>query len=670
MCASRNTLIHSSAWFCILVFLLGCATPIRSKPQLSITAQAEALSHFSLGLLAQNSGDPAVALSHLKKAIQIDPEAETLYPMAVGLALELKQSKEAIQLAQLYRKRHPDSLRPRVVLGKTYSFIDRNDLAEDHFRAAAVDFPNNPESHLTLASFLTSNKNYPEAIAILEAAQEHHSENADLLHLLGTLYIERAREIENEFAFRDTVIHGIDFLSASLDIAPNSPDRWSQLGYAQLATQEPLLAQGSFEQAYMLAPEESSMGQRLLDSYIQTGFYQKALDLCDALPTNTGTDPEPWLQYLIESTPAKDVDLLRAYLEKTIINSPTPSTYLYTQLGIIYLEQEQYQEAENLLTNAKEDYPEEIRLRSISALLYIKQENYKEAFSIFRLIQNESPDEPWVSTPFFLINYTMAAHKSGHPAEAGELLSKAYDSHPDILIQYIQEILHDTSTSTQSTIEMLTRFHEKQPDTIEALYFLSIFQGELEEFDTALENARQFLNRADEQEQTRAMLDGNFYFQYAILHERTGQFEEAEQHFRKAIDLSEPSTAASAKNYIAYMWAERGEKLDMGLELILEALELEPNNGAYLDTLGWVYYMQERYSEALVELIKSSEVISTDPLILEHIGDTHLKLDDLPCAVKCWKKALELSPNEPRLIQRLKENPITPESSQDLTDTL
>ncbi len=84
---------------------------------------------------------------------------------------------------------------------------------------------------------------------------------------------------------------------------------------------------------------------------------------------------------------------------------------------------------------------------------------------------------------------------------------------------------------------------------------------------------------------------------------------------------------AEAYNYIGYMYAERGTNLTEALELVQHALALEPENGYFIDSLGWVYYQQGRYPEALRELQRAADRAKDDPVIFDHLGDAYLKND-------------------------------------------
>jgi tetratricopeptide (TPR) repeat protein len=93
------------------------------------------------------------------------------------------------------------------------------------------------------------------------------------------------------------------------------------------------------------------------------------------------------------------------------------------------------------------------------------------------------------------------------------------------------------------------------------------------------------------------------------------------------------------------MYAERGQNLDEAIKLINTALELEPENGYFIDSLGWAYYQQGNYPEALKELKRA--VVKTkepDPVIYEHLGDALVKNGQDDAAIAAWEKALQLDP--------------------------
>ena len=636
-----------------LLCIAGCATS--SKPPLSVDAQAEAFSHFSLGLLAEASGDSIAALEHLEAAIRLDPHAETLYPPAVAVALKLNRPDDALRLAQRLQKKQPQTLDPLLLLARVCALTDQPEEAETLFKQAVSDFPENPETHLNLARFFLSQQQPSRAMQTLESALEQQGDSFEILHLLGTLTVEQARSQTDTLFARMMIIKGANWLEKALEVDPSNPKIWQQLGYVRLSINQPDEALKALQEARIRMPSDLMLAQQVLELSIQSGSFEDALVLCETLPNQTKTDAELWFQILVEKTPPEHHGTLIEYLEKQLLKK-NPPVFYYAQLSSLYLNDERPDEAKAILLSALSSYPDDGRLRTVLGYLHLQQEKYEEAYSAFDHVRIHSPDDEWAQNPFFAFNFMVAAQKSDHFEEAVATLASTHTNNPAVLNQYIHSLLTGQSPlSPQAVIDLLKSFHRLSPKAVEALYYLTLLQAEEKEYEAALGNARRFELLAQDQGKTN-LLDGFFYYQYATLHERTGQLEEAEKLFFKAIELGDTALSASAQNYIAYMWAERGEKLEFSLTLIEQALAADPNNAAFIDTLGWIYYMQGRYEEALAQLKTASELFSDDSTIWEHLGDTYLKLGNPTAAREHWEKALELSPEAEHLNQRIEEN--------------
>ena len=89
------------------------------------------------------------------------------------------------------------------------------------------------------------------------------------------------------------------------------------------------------------------------------------------------------------------------------------------------------------------------------------------------------------------------------------------------------------------------------------------------------------------------------------------------------------------------MLADRGVRLEEALNYIRKAIDLDPQNGAYLDSLGWAYFKMGNYDMAEENLRKASEHMNNDATIQDHLGDLYLKTGRLKLAAAHWERALE-----------------------------
>jgi tetratricopeptide (TPR) repeat protein len=111
--------------------------------------------------------------------------------------------------------------------------------------------------------------------------------------------------------------------------------------------------------------------------------------------------------------------------------------------------------------------------------------------------------------------------------------------------------------------------------------------------------------------------------------------------FRKVL-AGDPQNSMTL-NYLGYMLADRGMKLDEALTLIKKAVDLDPTNGAYLDSLGWAYFKLGKYDQAEDNLNKASHLqrMGSDPTVQEHLGDLFQKTGRLKQAAAHWERALD-----------------------------
>jgi Tfp pilus assembly protein PilF len=118
---------------------------------------------------------------------------------------------------------------------------------------------------------------------------------------------------------------------------------------------------------------------------------------------------------------------------------------------------------------------------------------------------------------------------------------------------------------------------------------------------------------------------------------------------------------AQALNYLAYVWAEKGVNLDKAHEYVTRALKLQPREGAFLDTLGWIYYRKGAFREAL-DYLQQALGIEDDPVIADHVGDTWSALGEPAKAERFWRRSLKLDPSSTAVRAKLVKAGVAAES--------
>lgn len=203
----------------------------------------------------------------------------------------------------------------------------------------------------------------------------------------------------------------------------------------------------------------------------------------------------------------------------------------------------------------------------------------------------------------------------------------------------------DSSPAVAKRYELAVRAHDAPAaarfrgqlagGSIEQLLALAGAEERLEQFADSLP----LIDKALAAEPTSSDLQ----FRRATALERTGRFDESAAAFEGLI-ASEPDHAP-ALNYLGYMRIERGTDVEAGLVLVRRALQIDPNNGAYVDSLGWGLFRLGRFAEASEVLERATRLMPRDSTVLEHLGDSLLALGAPERARDAYRRALALGPD-------------------------
>ena len=194
----------------------------------------------------------------------------------------------------------------------------------------------------------------------------------------------------------------------------------------------------------------------------------------------------------------------------------------------------------------------------------------------------------------------------------------------------------------KETFKSLNALVEKNPENPQYRYFLGLAYLDFKkpskaipEFEIAIALNKTF---------------SSAYFQLGVAYDQLGDWKKAEPYFQQAVAVD--TMNASACNYIGYTLADRNEKLYEARRMIERALELEENNPAFLDSLGWLDYREGNFKQALAHLKAASELVS-DAVIFDHLGDCQKAMGSLAEAAQSYAKSLEIEPENKKVKEKL-----------------
>ncbi len=218
------------------------------------------------------------------------------------------------------------------------------------------------------------------------------------------------------------------------------------------------------------------------------------------------------------------------------------------------------------------------------------------------------------------------------------------------------------SDENEIAVEFLRDAAYLFPDSPDFPFLLTFSLARIKHWDEAIEQFKTTIELARETQPQ--LLNEGFYFRYAAAHEQAGNLKEAEELFRKTIELIAKNNpdeenqefSATVYNYLGYMWLENDMKIDEAGELIKAAVDLDPDSGAIADSLGWFHFKKGNYEAARDELLRAEGLIEEiDPVILDHIGQTFYQLGEKDRAVEYLERAVALEPDNEEYTTRLKE---------------
>jgi len=268
-------------------------------------------------------------------------------------------------------------------------------------------------------------------------------------------------------------------------------------------------------------------------------------------------------------------------------------------------------------------------------MIYREQENYTAAVDTFRRMLTLGDDNARTGYQEMIDTYREAKQWPQATAVAKEAVQKMPDDRDMRMVLDAQ--LADMGEFDQAVNDVRTML-KGGPEDRDIYIRLGIIYTRAKrwsEAEQALAKAEELATKPEDKAYA-SFLRGDLY-------QRQKLFDKAEAEFRKVLSSTPPSDpqAAATLNYLGYMNADRGVKLDESLGMIKQALSFEPNNGAYLDSLGWAYFKLGKYDLAEENLNKAAVHMSSDPTVQEHLGDLYQKTGRLKLAAVHWDRAVQ-----------------------------
>jgi tetratricopeptide (TPR) repeat protein len=478
-----------------------------------------------------------------------------------------------------------------------------------------------PASHLLrriVARKYAENGRLEQALAVLKGRGKHPDLSPDEKRLAATIYI----------ALGDTAAT----IGSLAGIPKKELSDYYSLGALYESRGRLDTALGYYFQVYDRGESPVGMGLKIIQIQMALRRFAAADSFIGAMQSRYGEKPDFYNLHGLNALGRRDTAAALVYFQKA---ASVDSTYEdgARNAAQVYLQRNDYAAAAaayeylcRISVQHKDAYTRGL------AIVYFYEKRYGQAIPLLTSLLGKYIDDPEIH--FFLGCAYAALEK---PDEAHFEFEKALALKPDYFDAWEHlYFLAMHEKDLDAALNVARRFSTKFPGYPGAWRLLGSCLSMRKEYPAA----RIAFSRAVALDSA----DASAWFDLGSCYERSNDIPRAAAAFKKVLKLQPGDPAAS--NYLGYMWADRGMRLDSARRLLESALAREPENGAYLDSYGWILFKMGDTEKAFDYIGKALARIPNDPEVFEHFADILSVRGDRAGARKAYAKCLEYNPDD------------------------
>jgi tetratricopeptide (TPR) repeat protein len=615
---------------------------------------AEAYAQFLLGRHLETADDIDGAIAAFKRAAQLDPQAGDVVAELAGLYMRQNRLEEAITAGDQAIKIASANREAHRVLGIVYatlvegarrqsgrnqpspaSLADNLNKAIQHLEQA-IDRQTDadPNVRATLSRLYLTSGAFDKAIPLLVDLVNQEPGWSDGPSLLAQAYASAGRDAD-AIAWLERAAADDPELFTTLAGFYERGRRWNDAAEA-------------YAHALAAQPRSSDLKAQYAAALMNVGGQDalgKARDLLAEVVAARPADTRSLFQLSQAQRRLGDLTASEASARRLITqNARSPMGYY--ALAMALEERRQYQAVVDALAPAVADLRTRAgsnangsdsaggngQANSVGLLLphlgfaYQELGNYDKAIATFEEAHKLAPADAAITA------YLAQANLSGKKyAAAIEIARKARaENAGDLRLARLEAQALRQSGKADEAVSVLQDFVKTQGDNPESYVALAQLYSEAKRGTEAV--------KVLQDAQTKFPGDTTIGFELGAVFDKQKKFADAESAFRQV--LSKEPDNAPALNYLGYMLAERGERLNESVDFLKKALTIEPENGSYLDSLGWAYYKSDKLDLARDNLERAADQLKANSVIQDHYGDVLFKLSRYDEAIVAWTRAL------------------------------
>lgn len=591
---------------------------------------------------SNRSEDANRAIDFYKKAYAVDPTSPVIGEQLAEMYFSAQRIQDAVLEAKGILRRDPSNVPTRRLLARIYirTLGDLSKLSDQQQTAAlAIEQlqqifmldPSDTASAVWLARLQRLTGQNDQAEKVLRAILVREPDNQNAMQQLTQLLLEHGKPSD-----------AVTLLQETIQRAPTAA-LYIQLGDAFTQVNQPDQAEQAYRHAVEIDPAEPAPRRALAQALFDRDKMAEAAVEYERL---VEIEPEAANNHLRLSEIYRRTRQLDKAEQQVLLakqRAPGNLEVIYNQAAI-YETQERFEDAIRVLSDAVTGLKAQNELADSSAprrrtlailyqllgQLYRDTQNYTAAINTFEEMLKLGPEEDRRARLLIVESY-----RSGHQLpQALDETKKALAAYPnDRSMRLAQALLYGDNNQIDQAVQILKGTLGNSPADLEVYFDLAQVYEHGKRFgdaEQAIHSAEKFLQRPEDRATAGLLLGGIFV--------RQKKYDQAEQVFKSVLAI-DPANGP-VLNYYGYMLAERGTRLDEAVALVQRALVDEPNNPAYLDSVGWAYYKQDKLMEAEAYVRKALTREPHDPTMISHLGDILAKSGRTDLAATEWEKSV------------------------------
>ncbi|MGO9842065.1 MAG: tetratricopeptide repeat protein [Candidatus Acidiferrales bacterium] len=615
-------------------------------PSGKMTPRADAYYNFTMGhlyeLQYEQTSQPdyaTKAIDAYKKAYAIDPKSPIIGERLAEMYWKAQRVRDAVNEANEILKHDPDDLATHRLLGRIYlrslGDISGSGVQTEMVAKAITEYvqvhrldPGDQEASLWLARLYRLHNEPDKAEQVLRKMLDDDPGNEAAAEQLTQLLLD-----ENK---ADEAIKLLEDMTAQ----STSATLFDLLGDAYTQNHDYAKAEVAYRKAVDLDPTELNHLRGLGQTLLSEEKYSDALTVYQKLIDLMPDDSDNYLRMAQIYRELHQLDKAEENLVKARQYNPGSLEVLFNE-AMIYEAQGRYDDAIRVISDAvtgvkAQSTVQPSNRRRLAVLyqelgtLYRDVQNYQAAIYTFQELGHLGDEEDRRARLLIMETYRLAKDMPKALQAGKEALAKYPD---DPAIKSSLALLLGENQQTDDAVKLLESSLKGTAADRDTYLNLSQVYEQGRRYPEAEQAARKAESLASEPQDNEIA-----WLLLGAVYDKQKQYDKAEEEFKKALDVNPKN--AQVLNYYGYMLADRGVRLEEAHDLIQRAVDQEPFNGAYLDSLGWVYFKQNKLEEAEAMLRKAVEHEPRDPTIRLHLGDVLAKQGHMDLAAVEWEKSL------------------------------